>query len=920
MLTPQCPPVPRPSSSCCGPPSRARSDGSLGALAWRRFLLWGLVLLLTGAAGPAFARWACPDNLVRDGGIESGSPWTPRIGSPDFASGMGAIDRGYVGMWGNRVVGEALLQTLPSGLVAGRTYLISMRARHVVDPGKQPYSRVRLVGWPAGAAPATYEDLFTAPREQIGVSPQISNIDWTPVSFGPWTATSDLEGIAVHVVNDSQRDHGSETSYAHLDNVCVREPVPPKLCGKKYRDAACDGERDPGDGGLAGWEIALIGPDGVIRTTTTGPDGGYCFDDLAPGSYRVTESARPGWVQTAPRTGGEHRVEVPLEGDLEGLDFGNQLCARCPKDDCADPRDPRVEYVVEDAEVCKVIRYTCDPGMEHFSDDCGCGCLAPCTRTATAAGLHYPGETCSSAIARAESSYGSGHYRRACEQAHGEAPDGPVGVEAVTSCQSRDDGVYLDVEVCCPEPPGEPDLAVRKELVGPTEDDSVHLIFRITVENRGDAPMAGPVEVRDLLPQGYGFVSAQGCTASGSQVTCTHVGDLAAGEVVAFEVVTRLDRAAFQDRTNCVALASDAGGGDPSDDTACLPLLCPRRDDPSVHYLVDRGSREDHARCPRLLGRCGDDQRPFWGACGCGCIDEPRCIEPAEWKADVPPRQLETSDPATDLEGLLALPGELRPGDRVAVTPLDPARTPPGGTWRINGRVVERRDPRPSVLCPRPWWSFDVPRDWASGLDLVVTYTDPAGDVLVDARPEVEVGEPVGDGGEPPWIEGGTTFTTPGGEACVCGSFPTLEARSALLLDGRALGMPTAAGRGSVSFRLPADLPPGEHEVSGWIGAGFGEGARRWPLAVGEVRASLDTSTLARGGSTRLLLQVMGSERPVTLRLRNFSPSVVVVEGGDDQTLTTSGGAENVVTVQVRGVGQGDFDLRWELPGCPCAG
>jgi hypothetical protein len=65
-----------------------------------------------------------------------------------------------------------------------------------------------------------------------------------------------------------------------------------------------------------------------------------------------------------PETGsGCHAGEVCVDGPPAE-------CQRCP-----DPQDPAVHYVSEDPAVCAVVRFTCEPGQEAFTDQCGCGCI-----------------------------------------------------------------------------------------------------------------------------------------------------------------------------------------------------------------------------------------------------------------------------------------------------------------------------------------------------------------------------------------------------------------------------------------------------------------------------------------------------------------------------------------------------------------
>ncbi len=171
-----------------------------------------------------------------------------------------------------------------------------------------------------------------------------------------------------------------------------------------------------------------------------------------------------------------------------------------------------------------------------------------------------------------------------------------------------------------------------------------------------------------------------------------------------------------------------------------------------------------------------------------------------------------------------------------------------------------------------------------------------------------------------PLLTGGSDLVVPGSIACACGNFPDEETRASLLLDGAALGTPVTASQSSLQVKLPADLALGGHRVIGRPEAGFGA-SEAWSFEAIEVQASLDQSELRRGGSTEMRLTVVGTEKPVSIRMINRSPEGIALEGGDEQTLSTSGGPDNSVSRTVRGLRPGGFDLRWELdlPACPCA-
>ncbi|RPI21965.1 MAG: hypothetical protein EHM61_23465 [Acidobacteria bacterium] len=98
-----------------------------------------------------------------------------------------------------------------------------------------------------------------------------------------------------------------------------------KLCGVKFEDKNGTGKREEDEPGLPDWTIQLdLNNDGGIdKTAVTGAFGNYCFEDIGPGTHKIKEVLRTGWIRTIPASPGEHVVKVKSSEDKTGLDFGN---------------------------------------------------------------------------------------------------------------------------------------------------------------------------------------------------------------------------------------------------------------------------------------------------------------------------------------------------------------------------------------------------------------------------------------------------------------------------------------------------------------------------------------------------------------------------------------------------------------------
>lgn len=325
------------------------------------------------------------------------------------------------------------------------------------------------------------------------------------------------------------------------------------------------------------------------------------------------------------------------------------------------------------------------------------------------------------------------------------------------------------------------------------------------------------------------------------------------------------------------------------------------------------------------------------------------------------------------LQGIVTMPTQVAPGEPMKMRVSEAANLPPGGMWSLSGTVVDEeegedpeeaspKEPKRRVALAVPAGQdvpdealddiaadqptaiinttrsnirnevvtaradpdgnvvFDqLPADLQPGSPISMQYVDKFGEMLVDVPsvPDVEVVEPRANG------EARITDATPrsfaGQLVCVCGTFPGEAAWNGLLLDGQGAGSPGSASGRMVWLLLPAGLAPGEHVFTGTGAAGFPAADRASTLVL-QVGGEIDSSKLQKLETTPMRLWVTGTEEPVDLRVRNLTPGIISIDGGDDQTIRTSGGARNALERSVRGLSPGAFNINYELAGegCPC--
>ncbi|HEX9670349.1 MAG TPA: hypothetical protein VGC93_12825 [Thermoanaerobaculia bacterium] len=137
--------------------------------------------------------------------------------------------------------------------------------------------------------------------------------------------------------------------------------------------------------------------------------------------------------------------------------------------------------------------------------------------------------------------------------------------------------------------------------------------------------------------------------------------------------------------------------------------------------------------------------------------------------------------------------------------------------------VVEPLPPAPPPELLVTLLTAELPADLAPETPLLVTYTDPTGEVLVEAVADIRVGKARQAKGRPRLDGAGLSLAITGDALCVCGRFPGSLAWRGLTLDGTPV-FPLAASGSALWLPLSAELEPGLHTVSGLPAAGFGRG------------------------------------------------------------------------------------------------
>jgi len=128
----------------------------------------------------------------------------------------------------------------------------------------------------------------------------------------------------------SENLHSVVLTNVNVDSINFGNRGSLSISGIKFNDLDSDGTKDTGESCLSGWDIQLKdSSDNLLQTATTssepGQEGRYEFVNLQPGTYRVYEVQKPGWVRTVPVQ--EYYSVTLTTYPSSGNIFGNNLLA-----------------------------------------------------------------------------------------------------------------------------------------------------------------------------------------------------------------------------------------------------------------------------------------------------------------------------------------------------------------------------------------------------------------------------------------------------------------------------------------------------------------------------------------------------------------------------------------------------------------
>ncbi|MCR0980779.1 SdrD B-like domain-containing protein [Roseomonas populi] len=202
----------------------------------------------------------------------------------------------------------------PAATGTGNIFFVDANGNGVRDAGEAGVAnaRVSLLN-SAGTVVATSTTDANGTYSFTGVAPGTYRVQFTAPNGTVFTAQN--QGLDVTVDSDVNPTTGITSGIvvpqgSTISNIGAGIFTPVSVSGRVFTDTNGNGIQNGGEPGVVGQTVQLLNAAGaVVATTTTGTDGNYSFNGLAPGQYRVQFSAPAGSVFTAQDQGSNAAVD-----------------------------------------------------------------------------------------------------------------------------------------------------------------------------------------------------------------------------------------------------------------------------------------------------------------------------------------------------------------------------------------------------------------------------------------------------------------------------------------------------------------------------------------------------------------------------------------------------------------------------------
>jgi uncharacterized repeat protein (TIGR01451 family) len=320
-----------------------------------------------------------------------------------------------------------------------------------------------------------------------------------------------------------------------------------EICGIKWNDLNGNGKQDPGEPGLPNWTINMVfgtPPNLIDVQATTDANGKYCFTGLASGTYKISETLQPGWIQTFPPSPGKYTVTVPPS--VTNINFGNQQgkCDLAIKK-TVDPNPPVAGQPFAFAVTVTNVGTGPCPPTTTVTDNLPIGFMVTSFIPNTAAGWVCPSGPPSIVCNNTTLTLQPGQSSMVFAVVGTMSPG--VSIENCAELKNPNDTNPNNNKDCIKVTPvGKCDLQIRKSVTPNPVQSGQPVTITLTVQNVGTAPCGPDTVVQDPPTPGLtvpsqtvaigqsGGTAAWGCLILGGGVQCVTASTLPVGYTATF--------------------------------------------------------------------------------------------------------------------------------------------------------------------------------------------------------------------------------------------------------------------------------------------------------------------------------------------------------------------------------------------------